>query len=212
MNSRGKKAYLTIITITTICILIIVFLQPISWTLVDGKGETFYQIHPVYTLPDCLILALGSFLLGVMSSYLVIRTSAPEHESSTTGVQEEENKEITVRESEHLDREGIMIVPEAPSPPDPRNPVPESSKDTKSQFDAFSLGDQREMLKLLKGNERKIVEVLMDHGEMNQTELSGRTGIPKSTLSRVLQGLEIRGLVYRYEEGMSKMVKLEKSK
>jgi uncharacterized membrane protein len=44
---------------------------------------------------------------------------------------------------------------------------------------------------------------------MNQADLSARTGIPKSTLSRTLQNLEERKLVFRYDNGMSKMVKLE---
>ncbi|CAD7775193.1 hypothetical protein AIOGIFDO_01737 [Candidatus Methanoperedenaceae archaeon GB37] len=46
------------------------------------------------------------------------------------------------------------------------------------------------------------------YGEMNQTELGVRTGIPKSTLSRTLQDLERREVIIRYDEGMSKMVKL----
>lgn len=53
------------------------------------------------------------------------------------------------------------------------------------------------------------MEALMKYGEMNQADLSSRTGIPKSTLSRTLQNLEDRRLVHRYENGMSKMVKPE---
>jgi len=46
---------------------------------------------------------------------------------------------------------------------------------------------------------------------MNQAELAARIGIPKSTLSRTLQDLERRKLIIRYENGMSKMVKLADS-
>ncbi len=46
---------------------------------------------------------------------------------------------------------------------------------------------------------------------MTQTELSARTGIPKSTLSRILQSLEERGIVERYSSGMSKTVRLRKT-
>ncbi len=67
------------------------------------------------------------------------------------------------------------------------------------------------VLKSLKENERKIVEILLKHGEMTQAELAARTGIPKSTLSRTLQDLEKRGIIIRYENGMSKIVKLSNS-
>ena len=52
----------------------------------------------------------------------------------------------------------------------------------------------------------------MEYGEMNQADLSARTEIPKSTLSRILRDLEDRGLVFRYDYGMSKMVKLDSKK
>ena len=67
---------------------------------------------------------------------------------------------------------------------------------------------QEEFLKILKGKEKKVVKELLKTGKMNQAELSACTNIPKSTLSRVLSDLESRGLVIRYEYGMSKMVKL----
>ena len=66
------------------------------------------------------------------------------------------------------------------------------------------------LLKILKGNEKNIVKILIDHGEMTQSELFERTKIPKSTLSRTLTDLELRGIVLRYEHGISKKVKLNK--
>ncbi len=54
----------------------------------------------------------------------------------------------------------------------------------------------------------KIIKTLLDFGEMNQAELAVRTGIPRSSLSRILADLEKRGLVIRYDFGTSKMIKL----
>jgi hypothetical protein len=65
-----------------------------------------------------------------------------------------------------------------------------------------------QFLKLFKGVERKIVEILMKEGEVNQSELAERAKIPKSSLSRILIELEWRGVIFRYNKGMSKMVKL----
>jgi predicted transcriptional regulator len=61
---------------------------------------------------------------------------------------------------------------------------------------------------LLKGNECKVIELLSKFNELNQTELAVRANIPKSTLSRMLADLEKRGLIIRYKNGMSKIVKL----
>ncbi|WP_052302944.1 helix-turn-helix transcriptional regulator [Archaeoglobus veneficus] len=79
-------------------------------------------------------------------------------------------------------------------------PNPTSGQTDKSQASV--------LLKTLKENERKIVEALINYGEMTQAELAVRTGIPKSTLSRILQDLETRGIIIRYNSGMTKTVKL----
>jgi hypothetical protein len=63
-------------------------------------------------------------------------------------------------------------------------------------------------LKLFKGLERKVIEVLIKEEEINQAELAEKTKIPKSSLSRILVDLEWRGVIFRYNKGMSKMVKL----
>lgn len=65
-----------------------------------------------------------------------------------------------------------------------------------------------DVLSILKGNEREITKMLLELGELNQAELASRADIPKSTLSRTLADLEKRGVIIRYENGMSKMVKL----
>nr|AAU83013.1 hypothetical protein GZ26B2_10 [uncultured archaeon GZfos26B2] len=44
-----------------------------------------------------------------------------------------------------------------------------------------------------------------------QAELAARIGIPKSTFSRTLSDMERRKLIVRYDNGMSKMVKLADS-
>ena len=56
-----------------------------------------------------------------------------------------------------------------------------------------------------------IINELVDTGEIKQSELSSRTKIPSSTLSRTLHDLEPKGLIIRYYNGMSKMVKLAES-
>lgn len=76
---------------------------------------------------------------------------------------------------------------------------------------AASQNNVEDILKVLKGKEQTIINELIKTGEINQSELSSRTKIPSSTLSRTLHDLEQRGLLIRYYNGMSKMVKLNDS-
>jgi hypothetical protein len=68
--------------------------------------------------------------------------------------------------------------------------------------------DIEKILGMLHENERKIIEELIKEDGLTQATLCGRTGIPKATMSRVLQGLEGKGLVRRVGYGMSKKVML----
>ena len=79
---------------------------------------------------------------------------------------------------------------------------------SKSSVGVAPEDDRAGHLKILKGNEKRVIEALMEYGEMNQADMSAQTGIPKSSLSRILQDLEDRSLIFRYDYGMSKMVKL----
>ena len=68
--------------------------------------------------------------------------------------------------------------------------------------------DIEKILGMLHENERKIIEELIKEDGLTQAILCGRTGIPKAIMSRVLQGLEGKGLVRRVGYGMSKKVML----
>jgi len=68
--------------------------------------------------------------------------------------------------------------------------------------------DIEKILGMLHENERKIIEELIKEDGLTQATLCGRTGIPKATMSRVLQRLEGKGLVRRVGYGMSKKVML----
>ncbi|RJS73070.1 MarR family transcriptional regulator [Methanophagales archaeon] len=151
------------------------------------------QVVPsVYTTLDCVIIAIFSFLLGASAFYLLsIRFRTPEKERIE---QEAEQKEA-----------GSELALEVQ---DADTQVPETSKSSAG----VTSEDEAGLLKILKGNEKRVIEALMEYGEMNQADLSARTGIPKSTLSRILRDLEDRGLVFRYDYGMSKMVKLDSKK
>ncbi len=65
-----------------------------------------------------------------------------------------------------------------------------------------------DFLNLFNLNERKVIECLLNHGEMNQSEIVARTKLSHATVSRILADLESRNIVVRYRDGMQKVVKL----
>lgn len=68
----------------------------------------------------------------------------------------------------------------------------------------------KRILRMFTDNEGRIVEELLKENNLTQTELCGKTDIPKATMSRVLQSLEHKGVVKRVGYGISKKVILTK--
>ena len=190
MKIEGKTALAMVLFVVSVFMVMSKFMLPTTFqVLIEGQSIFVREMPNVYSVLDCIIIAIFSFLLGVSAFYLFITYSGiPEKEKIE---QEAEQKEAGL--------ESALQVQDADAQ------VPETSK---SSAGATPEDNRAGLLKILKGNEKKVIEALMEYGEMNQADMSARTGIPKSTLSRILQDLEDRSLVFRYDYGMSKMVKL----
>lgn len=67
---------------------------------------------------------------------------------------------------------------------------------------------QEGMLKFLTDNERRIMEELMNTSPLPQRTLQVKLGLPKSTLSRTIKKLELKGLVKTIDIGNSKRIEL----
>jgi len=93
----------------------------------------------------------------------------------------------------------------------PSNALAETADANLDTTEQNEVDNARDILRLLKGNERKVVDVLLGAEALNQAELAAMAEINKSTLSRTLYDMEQRGMIVRYENGMSKMVKLADS-
>ncbi|MGB7532816.1 MAG: MarR family transcriptional regulator [Halobacteriota archaeon] len=187
MKIEGKTALAMILFVVSVFLVMSKFMLPTTiQVLVEGQSIFVREMPNVYTVLDCIIIAIFSFLLGVSAFYLFI----------TYSVMPEKAR------AEHEEEPGGAGSESALQVQDADAQVSETSK-------AAPEDDRVGLLKILKGNEKKVIEALMEYGEMNQADMSARTGIPKSTLSRILQDLEDRSLIFRYDYGMSKMVKLE---
>ena len=191
MKIEGKTAFVMVLFVVAVFMLASKFMLPTSiQVIIEGQSTYVKEIPNVYTVLDCVTIAIASFMLGVSIFYLLfVGFRMPEKERVE---QEAEQKEAGLEPALQVQDAHIPNVDAQ---------VPETSKTAPED-------DRAGLLKILKGNEKKVIEALMEYGEMNQADLSARTGIPKSTLSRILQDLEDRSLIFRYDYGMSKMVKL----
>ena len=185
MNLDRKTALVMGVFVAAVFVLAVTFLQPVTVNVIFEGSEPATAVIPgVYTLLDCAIVSLAAFVLGITSIVLI-------------------------QSGFHAPADRKMKNPE----PDPQifakiSQLPQNLIEGPDQ-ETIPSDEPVALLNLLKGNERIVAEALMKYGEMNQADLSARTGIPKSTLSRTLQNLEERKLIFRYDNGMSKMVKLE---
>jgi len=181
-----KKTVLVMgIFVAAVFILATTLLRPVTVNvLFEGSGPAAAAIPGVYTLADCVLLSVAAFLLGVTAIILI-------------------QSGLRVPLDRNMINPGSDPEIASDTYPQLQNPIEETDPGH------LTMDEPEAFLNLLKGNERLVAETLMKYGEMNQADLSARTGIPKSTLSRTLQNLEERKLIFRYDNGMSKMVKLE---
>ncbi len=190
MKMEGKTAFVMALFIVAVFMLASKFMLPTTvQVIIEGQSTYVKEIPNVYTLLDCVIIAIASFMLGASAFYLLFL--------GFTDTEKEKEKEKMEHGAEQKES-GL------------ESPFKNADTHTVQIPEKSSAEDEAGLLKILKGNEKKVIEALMEYGEMNQADLSARTGIPKSTLSRILRDLEDRGLVFRYDYGMSKMVKMGK--
>ena len=93
-------------------------------------------------------------------------------------------------------------------PPSPSEPAPPPTAAARSS-DASSPELEDLALRLLDGDERRIIRVLVDsRGEAFQRDLVASTAFSDAKVSRLLDRLEERGLVVRERRGMTNRVRL----
>ncbi|MCW3142245.1 MAG: MarR family transcriptional regulator [Methanophagales archaeon] len=190
MKIEGKTALAMALFVVAVFMLASKFMLPTTvQVIIEGQSTYVKEIPNVYTTLDCVTIAIASFLLGASAFYLLLVGFR---------IPESERMEEETKTGEAGSKSALQVQNADAQVPETSETAPEA--------------DRAGLLKILKGNEKRVIEALMEYGEMNQADLSARTGIPKSTLSRILRDLEDRGLVFRYDYGMSKMVKLDSKK
>lgn len=189
MIIERKNIFVSCMVILSAFILVNKLLLPTTIQIMIQNGSTtLKEIPNVYTIIDMIVISVSSFLLGISIFYLL--TVKPE-----TDTRPDVTKNMTLSESSM----GSLIISNTGS-------ITEKQSETDSDVTKIE-----NVLNIFKGNEQRIIKELYHNSELTQAELAARADIPKSTLSRILGDLEKRGLIIRYENGMSKMVKLADS-
>jgi uncharacterized membrane protein len=189
MNIGGKNYLVSGLLVLSAFILVNKLLLPTTiQIMVQDGSSTLKEIPNVYTINDSIVIAVSAFILGICVFHLLSIKSELEYTGAidqTSG----SNLMFSPVPGSHVGYEPENIIKNHPG----------NEPDTEKI---------ESLLNLFKGNEQRILKELFHAGEINQAELAARADIPKSTLSRLLADLEKRGLVIRYENGMSKKVKL----
>ncbi|WP_459202147.1 helix-turn-helix transcriptional regulator [Methanococcus sp. CF] len=205
MSSKVKIAIYMLIFIVSVIVLTSKFLYPPTVQVIVQGDTTYVQEVPnVYTLYDCMLMVLASFSLCLSTTliYFTVRDLELSEKNNVNKIDLSDlNDHIGKIVSSKVDdkiKNGNI------------NEIQNFSVETELKTDNEEKLRKENFIKILKGNEKTIVKILMEHGEITQSELFERTKIPKSTLSRTLSDLEVRGIILRYEHGISKKVKLNK--
>lgn len=178
MRVEGRAFYMVLLTVSAFVLAIKVLVPTTIQIFIQGELTTLKQVPNIYTLFDIIVVAIFSCILGISASCLLFL----------------EPKLATGHELTFQTSKATASVP--------------SDNELFSKVSSQNDVGIQALFKVLKENEREVTKTLLEVGEMNQAELAYRTNTPKSTLSRILADLEKKGLIIRYENGMSKMVKL----
>ena len=223
MKLEGKTILVAALLVLSAFLLLNKLLLPTTVQIMVQDGTTtLKEIPNLYTIKDCLLIAASSFLL--LNKLLLPTTVQIMVQDGTTTLKEIPNL-YTIKDCLLIAASsfllGVCIVHLLSIKPEPDMRIDHTTAQT---FDnAVTHPEVRDLnpeigpdkieniLNALKGNEQLIIKQLNDSQEINQAELAVRIGIPKFTLSRTLSDMERRKLIVRYDNGMSKMVKLADS-
>ncbi|MFZ2070749.1 MAG: hypothetical protein WAV32_03945, partial [Halobacteriota archaeon] len=72
MKIEGKAALAMVLFVVAVFMLASKFMMPSSvQVIIEGQSTYMKEIPDVYTVSDCVIIAIGAFLLGVCAFYLL---------------------------------------------------------------------------------------------------------------------------------------------
>jgi hypothetical protein len=83
-----------------------------------------------------------------------------------------------------------------------------ATEDTKESWETI----QSKWEGILPEQELEVLEILYEHGSMNQQTIANKIGVSKVTMSRLVTRLEMKKLINRNRFGVSKIIKLEKDR
>jgi len=150
MKIEGKTALAMALFVVAVFMLASKFMLPTTvQVIIEGQSTYVKEIPNVYTTLDCVTIAIASFLLGASAFYLLLVGFR---------IPESERMEEETKTGEAGSKSALQVQNADAQVPETSETAPEA--------------DRAELLKILKGNEKRVIEALMEYGEMNQADLS----------------------------------------
>ncbi|HEY9206689.1 MAG TPA: hypothetical protein VIO58_12295 [Candidatus Methanoperedens sp.] len=98
------------------------------------------------------------------------------------------------------------VIPEIKSPNLEKNIVPEEKPETK---EIHVTGEMQKVIDTLSDKEKAIIGLLLRNGgSANQADIRYETGIPKSSLTGIINALKRRNIIKKVEKGRTNLIEL----
>ena len=182
LHRLSKVQIILAIVIITLLILssINILTNPYGVRVESGKVvyQNFSTIEEIHTKPTGLMIPIRSVILLSLAFFLLGYLSVSFRNTCS---------KTYIKPTPNVKQDNTLLYNNEPNQVNDNHPI---------------------LLNALKGREKKIMKELLLLKKTNQAELSRKTGIPSSTLSRVLSDLAKRKLIVKYKEGMSNEVSL----
>lgn len=184
---RSRQLLGAVVFVSSVVVLAIQLINPSPVVVTTGEtGAEIAELGGYFQYRDAAVIAVASCLLGSSGTYLL-----------TANATDDDTAETAVRDNI-----------------EPPSPVRQASSDGGTLEPSDELLDSRkqeweETAQRLANKEREVYEILLDaDGVLPQSEIVEEADLSKASVSRALDGLEVKNLVERKRRGMGNVVLL----
>lgn len=192
-STRSRRLFAAVVFLGSVVVLATQLINPSPVMVTVGEdGSEVAELGSYFQYQDVAVIASAAFVLGVSATYLLLageptRESAPEHDGNRTLVSGSIQASADGGETEA-------------APPD---------HEPSDELLAARRQEWEETAAKLANKEREVYETLLEaDGVLPQSEIVDHTDLSKASVSRALDGLEVKNLVERKRRGMGNVVYL----
>jgi len=198
---RSKQLFAAVVFVSSVVVLAAQLINPSPVVVTTGDPSTeAAELGSYFQYQDVSVIAVASCLLGSSGTYLLTAGT-----TSTTGAVQQTASERTdaAPASQHTERPPNSPAGTASTDggntPEPSNELLEARKE-----------EWEETVDRLANKEQEVYEILLEaDGVLPQSEIVDEADLSKASVSRALDGLEVKNLVERKRRGMGNVILLQ---